>query len=364
MSTQPTLKTINIIGTSNSITRVGYGTKLITEYKNQIKVLSNLSYGASHSPLIPYTLDLLGNRRADFCLLDLCVNEHRAHLRGMYNFSETWLALDYFLLKCTKLKMMPIVLLIPSLDRYGKIDVHTTDRWKNVCKKQSVPFIDIHAYLKQINPERPEDLYMDASHIGELASDLLAKTIIKLCDELMVLDDFKYTYKSVYDYQIVRDFHDQPKSIKNRLFSSTFWPLLLNEPVSCTLQPKSILVGLSINAAQSNSFLKISTSDNVFYKRLDSILTNPDKEMWHLVWQLIEPISSESSSLELEVVADCDGVWESNDHHSKEVPDKDYLSAGNARIEINALIFRSASSDRKRVFKYNLDPDLLRLVNS
>lgn len=80
--------------------------------------------------------------------------------------------------------------------------------------------------------------------------------------------------------------------------------------------------------------------------------------MWHVVWQFIEPVCSENGFFDLEAVIDYEDDYESNDCVPKNLPSRDYLLAGNAKVELSALVCR-LESDRKQVLVYKLDPNLL-----
>ena len=226
-------------------------------------------------------MDQITKVPADICVLDICVNEHRASVVKMYDFAETWRILDYFATQCTACDIVPLVLLLPRCHPTEGFQTGTVNLWRAVCEERGLPFLDVLPIAQRLQPDDPGSLWADLNHPAQPLSEQIASALIAAA-RLLPTQPHTKPARPVHSYLRRERLHDDPILRVNTRFKKTFWRIGTQTEVAVAVPPRAVLVGLGINAAQSNCHLRIRGAVTV-QKDLTSILMTPDRPMWHVV---------------------------------------------------------------------------------
>lgn len=278
-------------------------------------------------------------RAADLCVLDICINEQRASQAKQYDFAESWRALDFFAERCTTLGMLPLILLLPQWNPKKGFQTAAIDLWKAQCSARRLPVLDVIELAQQLNPDSPGDLWPDASHPSFPLSTLIADRIFQAYERISCAVCEVET-REVHNYIRVSDFDAVRVERINSRFRQVFWEMPAEFPVEVNVGEPASIVGLGLNAAHTNGALRIE-GDCVTEKYLDNTLFGPPRPMWHVVWNVISPVSSSTGVFRLQVVpTGPNNATERTDHFRRPDPSLEIDFAGR-KVEIASAICRT-----------------------
>lgn len=314
---------IKILGTSNGFVTGGYGDHL--KHSSKIKVVQNLSIGSSHPTVIMNGLaknDL--SKRASYIILDVCVNEQRAKMRGLYDSSISEALFSYFLSYCYENSIKPLILLLPVMNSDGKLLSESVTRWKRLCEKNNVLFLDVIEFSATFG--EPRNLWRDANHPSIDFSKIIANKITE-----MVIDNdyeqFVYT-KCTNNFKIIPVNKHNNIYRETRLFSATFGKYYLNQNFSYQSDERQDfkVLGFSLDMAHTHAALKFE-GENQVIQRYDNSFFNEDRSLWLVSWSLVSPAYSKNGKISFEVIKPEDSVEHMMNDHTKKIPDNNPIVA-------------------------------------
>lgn len=332
---------VAIVGTSNSVMRVGYVSGLAAV--DGIEIVANTSIGSSHSILVPMVLEDEVLDQSDFAIFDLTINEQRALNRQMYNLDTMREIFFYILGKCRRHGVVPVFLLMPMRlyeDGYDIIAEYTA-----LCERYSVLHVN-PARLAKTQAARLGktwvDMFQDQHHlVSEVAEEVGRRlgTALKGADlapgETVPISWPDFTFAPAAPFAGKLKVIDR----STRLIASQLVRMVPGDKMTLAVANDAAVMGIALNMARTNANLRLEGRTQVV-KRLTHPYYDPRPALRLVVWQMLAPIQADGERVVLTCQPDSkDAGIESNDHFAKAVPHADTPEA-----EIAGLVLRSATA--------------------
>ncbi|MHC9236417.1 hypothetical protein ACX9MO_12325 [Pseudooceanicola sp. 502str34] len=324
---------LKILGTSNGIIAGGYADAL--KGIDGVDVVQNLSIGSSHPTVIPFAL-LEDDPKAD-CdafVLDMCVNEQRADAKGLFNVGISEPMLTHFRDHCARSGAAPVVLLLPNLNPEGELNRGSVDRWREICAKMGVDYIDVAALAANHGPAK--DLWRDGNHPTVEFSALIAEEIISACRALDAVPSPSSTASPIHVINCdVGEKIERSTSLTTKAFSR----LMEDETVQIALGDGSDfeVLGVSLNMAQTHAALEFRGSNKIV-QRFDNGFFDVKRPLWFVSWGLVSPVRSANGSVSVRVIRPRNSKSQlKNDHIKGSLPVTDDLRVV---MEIGGFVVR------------------------
>ncbi len=318
-----------IIGTSNSIMK-GY----VSALENlDCHIVKNVSVGSSHSSVIPYRLDQLENTSFDYLIIDIFVNENRAYSKEFYLGNTTEEILLYMKDWCSKNKVIPIILIMPTNFNQNIDFLETTIEW---CNNYNLLYFNGISFLEKfcnVYNRTYDSCFSDPAHMTIFLSRVLGRVLNEILLGLK-LDSLNHSEiknqfcngLSVFQYMPFTESDLPMIKRQNRIFYESFITLSENEVITLNVQKGCTLEGVVINMAKSHGVLEVKTTENSFIKRLDNDYYDEERDLWLVVWNFQTKLKLSTGLVEFS----CKNLniltnnldYEDNDHRDQTVSDR------------------------------------------
>ena len=351
---------IAILGTSNSIMN---GYKEALQLSN-CQIVKNVSVGSSHSSVIPYRLNQLNDIEADYLIVDIFVNEHRAYSLG-YDFDNlTEEILQYLLSWCQTKKIIPILLIMPT--NFTE-DRKLLTRYLNWCEENHILYLngfELINKLSKIWHRHYYSFFQDSAHLTPFIARTLGIVLnnclinqslifsspkIHLQYKNLHINDFHYI--PLLDKINVENYQIQIVERKTSMVSENFIVLKENNKITLSFDKDYDIVGLTLNMAKSNACISIKSGKNILFKHLDNDYYDPNKDLWLVAWNFEKHIEVHQKQVTIECLGGINKesiVYEYNDHRNQS---NSNLQKYEISIEIAGLIVRDKCSSQKSLIK-------------
>lgn len=326
---------IKILGTSNGVISGGYADALGS--MNDVTIVQNLSIGSSHATIVPFAL-LEDDTAitADVFLLDMCVNEQRAEAKGLYNTNLSEMMLSHFCQHCAKVGAAPLALLLPNLDQNGHFNSSSVRRWRDICSRFNVDYIDVVELSGRFG--LPRDLWRDGNHPTVEFSQIIAREIAEVARSV-ARRGLSPEARDECPISIIRCEVGAKVIRSTRLTSKPFSRLLEGDEFDLALPNGSDfeVLGASLNMAQTHAALAF-TGENVVVQRYDNGYYDAKRPLWYVSWGLVSPVRSKNGTVRVRVIRPKSSASQlRNDHITGPLPESDQRRVV---IELGGLVVR------------------------
>ncbi len=329
-----------ILGTSNSVMRVGYVSGLART--DGIDIIANTSVGSSHSVMVPLLARDEVLAESDFVIVDLTINEQRALHRRLYNLDTMRDIFLYILEKCRRCSVIPVFLLMPMQlyeDSYAIIA-----EYKALCERYGVLYFD-PADLVKAEAARLQrswqDMFADQHHL----TPEMAEWVGGLLGEALKGADLS-THEEVrlacpqFEFAAAAPFAGELGVIdrSTNLISASFVDMTPGNSFAMSVAPDAAVVGIVLNMSRTNANLRLEGQTRVV-KRLNQPYFNLRTTLRLVVWQLITPVQAKDGRIVMTCEADSPKAKvESNDHFAQRT-----VFSADPQAEIAGLILRTGA---------------------
>ncbi len=329
-----------ILGTSNSVMRVGYVSGLART--DGIDIIANTSVGSSHSVMVPLLArdDILAE--SDFVIVDLTINEQRAFHRRLYNLDTMRDIFLYILEKCRRCAVVPVFLLMPMQlyeDSYAIIA-----EYKALCERYGVLYFDpsdlIKAEAMRLQKSW-QDMFSDLHHltpeiaewVGELLGEALKSADVSTRGEIrQACPQFEFVAAAPFAGGL--NVIDR----STNLIAASCVHMVPGNRFTMSVAPDAAVVGIALNMSRTNANLRLEGQTRVV-KRLNQPYFSLRSTLRLVVWQLITPLQAKNGRIVMTCEADSPKAKvESNDHFAQRTVFPD-----DPQAEITGLILRRAA---------------------
>lgn len=285
---------IAVLGTSNSRKKYGY-TSVLNE---AFLTVDNISIGSSHPVICAESLERLDGNKYDFLLIDFNVNEQRAYNANLYDFEKAKEAYKFILSWCHSFNVTPIVLIFPHLDCFKENNTSQVGRKKilRLCQKYNLPFVDGYEFVTgegQKHNRQISDMFEDSAHLSNFSAQKLGGVVKNGIQNVMfALLRRQISCDYVTESGFLLSCHEirSSKIVERRTSAITldYAHPELGEVLNFRIASRTALWGVSLNMAKTNCALKVFNESRDYCKRLDNVMFDPERDVWHACWQLIE----------------------------------------------------------------------------
>jgi hypothetical protein len=317
---------VGILGTSNSRKNQGY----VSVLKSCFDTIFNVSVGSSHPVIAAEALKNLNGGELDILLVDFCVNEQRAINGKCYNEEKAFESYKFIASWCYEHDVIPIFLVLPHLHCFKGIGHPFRARTliKDFCQKYNLMYFDVYHLLEdQVKTASREfDSYFeDPAHISNYYSHRFGESLAKQITELHLaklkgLLALEYVEESGYKIEAIPYNFSNKVRRHNSTIDVNYSKLEIGDTQYLHFDGLLGLWGISLNMAKTHCSLVINSNENKLVKRLDNIMYDPNRDIWHAAWQINTDVSFENH-VELAIVQPQLG-HELNDHSVKIDPDR------------------------------------------
>ena len=364
---------VAILGTSNSIMN---GYKEVLGILN-CNIVKNISVGSSHSSVIPYRLKQLEGVQADYLIVDIFVNEHRAS-HYEFDFGElTKEILQYLLAWCQTHKIVPILLIMPTNMTQNR---ELLARYIGWCQKHSILFFngfDFIEKLSQVWHRNYQSFFADPAHLNNFMarnlgialnhclmniSPVFSKNKVSWVSNKTLIKEFNY----INLLDIIEEGSYQTIERKTSMVSEKFLVLKEGDKIKLSTKKDWDIIGLVLNMAKSNACIAISSGESRCIKYLDNDYYDPNKDLWLVIWNLSHPCEIKSDNIIIECQSynskENNNIFvEYNDHRSLKNNNMDKYEVA---IEIAGIILRSSHLSQAYILQtVDMEIDLLSNFN-
>lgn len=355
---------VAILGTSNSIMN---GYKEALSFLN-CDIVKNVSVGSSHSSVIPYRLKQLEDIRADYLIVDIFVNEHRANKYTFDFGGYTEEVLKYLLYWCESKKIIPVLLIMPTNFTENQ---ELLTRYIGWCKKNSILFFNGFKFIEKLEKiwnRSTKTFFADPAHLNNYVarnlgialnnclmniSSVFSANKVDWMSHKSFIREFKYVHLS----DIVDENVYQTIERRTSMVSEKFFILKKDDEINLPIEGEWDIAGLVLNMAKSNACLIL---DEQYIKYLDNDYYDPNKDLWLVAWNLLYSYRIDSDNIIIKCGESSNGenvLIEYNDYRSLI---NNNMEKFEISVEIAGLILRSKSLSEKSLMQIvNLESDLL-----
>lgn len=109
---------VYLIGTSNSIFKDGYSAGIAQS--KYVSFFEKGSIGASPSIIIPYFLSKVNIYDYDWLVIETSINDRNFYINKAITIKQIKEYVEYGIIKAINNKCVPLLLIMPVLERFGK----------------------------------------------------------------------------------------------------------------------------------------------------------------------------------------------------------------------------------------------------
>lgn len=328
-----------IVGTSNSVLRIGYVSGLART--DGIDIIANMSIGSSHSILAPMAIRDEVLDEADFVIFDFTVNEQRALNRQMYNLDTMREMFFYLLAKCQRHSVVPVFLFMPM--RLHEDGYTVMAEYMALCERYGVFYVDPSPLVRS-EAARLEKTWHDVfSDFHHLIPEVAENVGCYLGEALKTIDLSKGPTNRVsspdFTFAPAPPFADGLSVIDRAtaLIRCSLVRMVPGESMTVSVDGDASVVGIALNMSRTNANLRLEGRTRMI-KRLAHPNYDVKAGLRAVVWQLMTPLQTADGGVLLTCEADRnDDSIESNDHYAR------HIHHARPELEIAGLILRSAT---------------------
>ncbi len=326
-----------IVGTSNSWIRNGFSGVLDSYFAP----VTNLAIGASTNVMHAFRRPQMIHIRDATAIFDFCVNE--TNLRARFKLSESIQSdsIDSFLGTCGDQRLLPLMLIMPSgwtVARHGPVRANYIAK----STERRLPWFDGFVYNERVYDVMPSlrvHGWVQHAHVEPIIARMIGRAMARGMAKVMAerrLDWVPVRDVATVEAVFVADHFPRERLTERKTRLDHRWTLVVKagEEITLPIPSDADIVGLAINAGNSNGVLKVSTGAATRTKYTHTHLYG--RPYIIVVWPFAEPIPVLDASVRIGCLHpnDSPSVDEINENM---VPGVDMSSVG---IELAGLIVR------------------------
>lgn len=325
---------VYLIGTSNSIFKNGYSAG-IAESKG-VSFFAKGSIGASPSVIIPYFLSKTNISDYDWLVIDTSINDRNFYLHNAITIKQIKEFVEYGIIKAINNKCVPFLLIMPTLDRFGKKSI-SSNIYYELSHKHRIPLFDGYKYLESYSRDKNIDIkscFKDpfhvlpeiAYHIGTTLVKVMRKTALTISKRRLTVEFRNIHLPNLTNSYITR---------KNSLTENEFIQLKSGDKVTIQICKNEEVCGCTYNAALT--FGSICLEDDIKHiKELSTNFLEKNKKLLVLSTPFVNPIYSRSGRLQISLPSpECKASEKSRFMNYTPIDNIERL------LEIESLVIRS-----------------------
>lgn len=345
---------VGVIGTSGSIMAGGWLDRFARE-ASAYEVVGNASLGSSHPVMVPYRLPLLDGAEMDVLIVDLCVNEQRAHNRNLNDPTQTSQILDYLRAWCAERGILLMALILPHLTDVEHYGSAVRDAWVARCRSLGLPWLDGYRLIRNAcfySRQRPRHYFINRSHLNATGAALVSEAVALTLARFLKQTTLVTEEGRIAQFRVAH--LNGPLRRETSLTAERFHALSLGDVIAAETGPGEV-VGIVHNLARSTAALTLLGRD-ALVKRLDSPIATNEGNLWLSVWSVLRSVASDGGEMLLSVEPSHPMAGqEDNDHSNALEPPADQPH----RVEVAALIMRESPVTARLLRCEGGEPDLL-----
>ena len=345
-----------VIGDSNSVMRYGWVRGLD---QGAVKVIGNMSLGASHLTLVADRLAEATALKPDIVLVNSVVNEYFPPRSANYDVTVAEDVIRYVQGWCAEKSVVPIFVIWPHLHHENPVpgDTHPRDYYAALCEGFGMPYIDAWKIAEKLAAgwERSfPSLFLNDPHllghpaqvIGAAISDLVTRFLDGLdCGSWGCVDKeagvHRFQSLSIPGNAAALKSGVTQRMVETNLLAKTMVTLRTGQWVDVKVPDGWDVVGYLINYRASSGSISLQGRNEV-RRRVDfHLYQGHGAAPYVCVRSLESPVTPEDGSVRVS----CVDPSASDEPDSLAYPASDPSFEGERQIEVGQLILRSRTND-------------------